>query len=107
MCSQIDLYNATSEQLAHLTNVCDNATFGKGQQDVLDESYRKAKKLDNSLFMSGLERSHHIDKIVNGLNGTLIKQDNKTLRSELYKLNVYGMMSLHLRHVRWLIIGYL
>lgn len=33
-----------------LTNMCDPATFGRNQEDVLDESYRKAGKLDSTDF---------------------------------------------------------
>ncbi|KAF5328286.1 hypothetical protein D9758_018168 [Tetrapyrgos nigripes] len=95
---RIDLSNATPEQLAHLTNVCENATFGRGQQDVFDQSYRKARKLDTSSFISGLERNDHIPEIVNKLTHILIKQNDKVLRSELYKLNIYDEGSFFKAH---------
>ncbi|KAF5357328.1 hypothetical protein D9758_005963 [Tetrapyrgos nigripes] len=94
----INLFTAKPEQLAHLTSICGNATFGLGQQDVLDESYRKAKKLDTSSFFSGLERNDHVNEIVNKLTLTLIKQNDKVLRSELYKLNVYDQGSFFKAH---------
>jgi hypothetical protein len=86
--------NATPEQLAQLTNVCEGATFGRGQQDVLDESYRKAKKLEKTLFSSMLERDDHVPGIIDKFTHALIKTNDKVLRPELYMLNVYGMFSL-------------
>lgn len=48
--SRIDLSNATVEELEDLSQACDPATFGLNQNDVLDESYRKAWKLDSDYF---------------------------------------------------------
>ena len=73
-----------------LLAACDPATFGRGNEDVYDESYRKAFKMDPSDFIvhpnitgSGLMRTIEY-KLLQG--GT----ENKCIRAELYKLNVYG-----------------
>ena len=64
---------STPEQLGQLATACDRATFGRGNQDVYDESYRKALKMDTTGFaaqfdptLSGLikiieGRTHHPD----------------------------------------------
>ncbi|KAJ7129169.1 hypothetical protein C8R44DRAFT_872468 [Mycena epipterygia] len=76
----IDLGNATDEQLVELAAACQKATFGVDQADVLDESYRKAGKMDLTQFSARLD----------------IAAD-KMLRAEMYKLNVYGLSGLVLQ----------
>ena len=41
---RIDFNDTDDEQLEHLSETCDKATFGLNKEDVLDESYRKAGK---------------------------------------------------------------
>jgi len=78
------------EDLDILATACEPATFGRGNEDVHDESYRKAVKMDASNF------SIQLDLAGSGLTGTIEDQllqrgtDNKYIRAELYKLNVYG-----------------
>ena len=73
-----------------LTAACDPATFGRGNEDVYDESYRKAVKMDASNFVV------QFDLAGSGLMRTIEDQllqsetENKYIRAELYKLNVYG-----------------
>lgn len=94
--SRINLSSATDTELAHLSDVCAAATFGRNQQDVLDESYRKARKLDCSEFAC------HFDAERSGLVkvacGELLVGEDSTrpIRAELYKLNVYGAAVSHL-----------
>lgn len=87
---RINLSQASEAQLQHLSQACDPATFGVNQQDVLDESYRKAGKLDLANFATkfNLERSGLMDII----RAELLQGHNHTKRinAELYKLNVYG-----------------
>jgi hypothetical protein len=62
----------------------------------LDETYRKAGKIDSEFFSSTLDLSHtDLVKIIRGylLEGT---QSTDNLKTELYKLNVY---STHLFHI--------
>ena len=57
---------------------------------MLDETYRKAGKMDSECFSPMLDLSHtDLIKIIREylLEGI---QSTKNIRSELYKLNVYG-----------------
>jgi hypothetical protein len=68
------------------------ATFGVNQTDVLDESYRKAGKMDLTKFAARL------DIVASGLLETISPdildgenfETERVLRAEMYKLNVYG-----------------
>jgi hypothetical protein len=89
--SRLDLSKATPEDLVDLEGICDAATFGRNSEVVLDESYRKARKLDNTKFASLFNpvRSGLIDIIRNGiLEG---HDDKRPVYAELYNLNVYGL----------------
>ena len=92
--SRLDFTNATEEDLAHLAQSCDPATFGLNHEDVLDESYRKAGKLDANRFLTAfnLETSGLLDVV----GGTLLERQGRGLglRAERYKINVYGKHSL-------------
>lgn len=44
---QVDFMNPSDDGLRRLAEACDPAAFGLDKQNVLDESYRKAGKLDN------------------------------------------------------------
>ncbi|KAJ8453804.1 hypothetical protein ONZ45_g19562 [Pleurotus djamor] len=46
----VDLLNPTDEKLELLTDACEPASFGRNHEDILDETYRKAGKLDVSDF---------------------------------------------------------
>ena len=80
----------TPEDLDLLTAACDPATFGRGREDVYDESYRKAVKMDASNF------SVQLDLVGSGLIRTIEDQllqgetENMRIKAELYKLNIYG-----------------
>lgn len=79
-----------------LTESCHPATFGRNKEDVLDESYRKAGKMDRGEFSISFE----------GAMGVSLEQAAKQLLRpsseagvdevsvELYKLNVYGTSTL-------------
>ena len=51
----VNFASATDEDLVTLTEACDPATFGRGNEDVYDESYRKALKMDASNFAAQLD----------------------------------------------------
>ena len=91
MARYLDLLNATTSEIESLSAACDRATFGMGQKDVLDESYRKAGKLDLDHF------ALNIFPQMLGLQGiikkALLTPDKRTILFEPYKLNVYGMYS--------------
>ncbi|KAF7977840.1 hypothetical protein HWV62_2589 [Athelia sp. TMB] len=91
----IDLSKATSAQLQTLTEACQPATFGVNQLDVMDESYRKAGKMDVSNFASKftIDQSGIIDHVRDEL-----VEGTGQIRVELYKLNVYGKDSFFKAH---------
>lgn len=91
--SRLDFTDVDDDTLNELAEACDVATFGVNQENVLDESYRKAGKLDSKFFApkfnfdgSGLRDIIKSDL----LEGKKAEQD---IRAELYKLNVYGIVS--------------
>ncbi len=83
--------NTSIAQVEDLSNACQPATFGLGQKDVLDETYRKAGKLDAGRFLWGFnpDTGDFVSKLASGLFpwDTL----KKGIHFELYKLNVYGI----------------
>ena len=80
----------TLSALERLEQTCDTATFGVDNKDVLDESYRKAKKLDSQCFGFSLdvERAGLLEAVRMGLFSG--RDERKAIHAELYKLNVYG-----------------
>ena len=87
----IDFASATPEELDQLTVACEPATFGHGTEDVYDETYRKARRVDSQNF------STQLDPVGSGLLQTIETQLAPTqakkpmsIKAEIYKLNVYG-----------------
>ncbi|KAH8824977.1 hypothetical protein DL96DRAFT_153001 [Flagelloscypha sp. PMI_526] len=82
--------------LNQLTETCEPATFGKGGEDVFDESYRKAGKLDNNRFspLFDVRNTGVLAAAVSGLG----RDPNEHVHAELYKLNVYGKGSFFRPH---------
>ncbi|KAJ7815985.1 hypothetical protein B0H14DRAFT_1402052 [Mycena olivaceomarginata] len=98
--SRIDLGNAKEEDLVALASACDQATFGMDQKDVLDETYRKAGKMDLAKFAARLDvvASGLVDAISPDILQGQTTNGDKVLRAELYKLNVYGPGSFFKAH---------
>ncbi|KAF8073371.1 hypothetical protein FPV67DRAFT_1477514 [Lyophyllum atratum] len=96
--SWLDLSQATEDDLKTLASACEPATFGRDQEDVLDESYRKAGKMDSESFST----KFNVDKlgIVDRIRGQLLDgaDEEKVVSAELYKLNVYGKGSFFKAH---------
>jgi hypothetical protein len=71
---------------------CQPASFGLGGKDVMDETYRKAGKLDETAFCTNFNpyALGIIDTAAQALVPNNSRQKNEThgLRAELYKLNV-------------------
>ncbi|KAG6824045.1 hypothetical protein H0H92_008200 [Tricholoma furcatifolium] len=94
----IDLTQASESQLDDLTNACVPATFGQDKEDVYDESYRKAGKMDIDTFSTRV----NVEKI--GIDKRIREQlldashGNKVIEAELYKLNIYGKGSFFKPH---------
>jgi hypothetical protein len=86
--SHVDLSRPTGDELRDLSAACDPATFGVHNEDRLDESYRKAGKLDYSDFAT---RFHPMDSGLIDIIHSELVGGGKAIRAELYKLNVYGL----------------
>lgn len=82
------------DALDALLRACQPATFGRGDQDVLDASYRKAGKLDTNAFDTNFSpyETGIIDSITQLLLPSLCGHGDykRSVRAELYKLNVYS-----------------
>ncbi|KAG5651270.1 hypothetical protein H0H81_009236, partial [Sphagnurus paluster] len=86
----LDFSRASEAQLKILADACDPATFGLGQSDVLDESYRKAGKMDLENFSMKFDITE--SRVIDYVREQLLDgaDQNKQIRAELYKMNVYG-----------------
>ncbi|KAK2459618.1 hypothetical protein APHAL10511_008373 [Amanita phalloides] len=95
---RIDLLHASDESLERLVAACDPATFGLNHEAVHDESYRKARKLGSKAFMPTLDLTSL--GLINIVCDSLLRgTDYKTVRAQLYNLNVYGKDSFFMPHV--------
>ena len=82
-------------RLNQLVGDCQPASFGRGHQDVIDPSYRKAGKLDPSQFATSFHPADfgivdHVEQILLPAYQTEAQSclPFQKLRAELYKLNV-------------------
>jgi hypothetical protein len=88
--SWLKLDHCSNESLEHLANTCEPAGFGRNNENIYDESYRKAGKLSSDFFrpMLDVKGVGLIDLVLERLlRGS---KENKVIRAELYNLNVYG-----------------
>lgn len=81
----------TPDSLAYLLEDCEPATFGRGNQEVLDKSYRHASKMDVQHF--SCDFSPYDNRVMEKVSQALAFRDgadnsHRGLRAELYKLNV-------------------
>ncbi|KAF8834700.1 hypothetical protein BDN67DRAFT_1072631 [Paxillus ammoniavirescens] len=95
---EINLLSATEAELDALTKACQPAMFGRNEEDVFDESYRKAWKMDESDFMTNFnpQKAGLVDTIRSELLGRA--DEKRPINLELYKLNVYGKGSFFKPH---------
>ena len=84
----LNLLNPTTSELESLSAACDRVTFGVNQEAVLDVKYRKAGKLDLEHF--SLNFSPHELGFESIVKKALLTPDERRIRFERYKLNVYG-----------------
>ncbi len=77
-------------RLQALLRDCEPATFGRGCEDVLDESYRKASKLDASAFSTDLcpYALGIVDQAAELLMPGVGVSGSRGVEAKLYKLNV-------------------
>lgn len=87
----MNLSCATANQMQQLAEACAPAKFGLNQTNVLDETYRKAGKLDASDFSIKFDPERV--GLVRTVRTELVEEGRRAaygVRAELYKLNVYG-----------------
>ena len=89
--SFVDFSNAEDAALEELALSCKKASFGKGTEEILDDSIRKAGKLDLDMFATLFTPigTDIIDTIYDHFASSASKIGSG-YRYELYKLNVYG-----------------
>ncbi|OQD67640.1 hypothetical protein PENPOL_c003G00358 [Penicillium polonicum] len=98
---------SASDNLHQLVVGCDPASFGRGQEDVMDPRYRKARKLEPRHFFTSFHPSdfgilQNVEQILLPNFNTLFQNclPFRKLSAELYKLNVYsGPSGLFRQHV--------
>ena len=86
----IDFVSSTPEQLDQLAAACHPATFGRGNQDAYGESYRKAPKMDTADFAAQFDPT--MSGLIRTIEENLLRGETEkmSIRSEIYKLNVYS-----------------
>ncbi|KAI3601656.1 hypothetical protein WG66_009001 [Moniliophthora roreri] len=85
----LELANASADQLAKLISACEAAPFGHGPESVLDESYRKALKMELSQFamppdLASTDIFHKVQKELVDTNKAM-KRHNKGAFFKLHK----------------------
>lgn len=86
---------SSPERLSRLVADCEPASFGRGQEDVLDPAYRNAGKLDPTQFLTSFHLAdfniiESVEKILLPNVGVNVNDmlHSRKLTWELYKLNV-------------------
>ncbi|GES65795.1 oxidoreductase, 2OG-Fe(II) oxygenase family protein [Aspergillus terreus] len=90
----------------NLLKDCTPASFGRGQEDIIDPEYRQAGKLDPSQFLTSFHPDYEIITNVERILLPSIKSQKKNtldfrkIKAELCKLNIYsGPSGLFRKHV--------
>ncbi|CAH0057233.1 unnamed protein product [Clonostachys solani] len=95
----LPIEETTTGNLKHLLAETKPATFGRGGEDVYDESYRKASKLEPQTFSTNF--CPYSAGIIEVISQLLLPDPERTgqriIKAELYKLNVYTGPSGHFR----------
>ena len=86
--SRIDFSSVGSDDLTALYRACKAAEFGRNGENIFDESYRKARKMDLTSFATAFD-SRSLD-IHEQISKALLTQSHAMMELELYKLNVYS-----------------
>ncbi|KAJ7325949.1 hypothetical protein DFH08DRAFT_1028017 [Mycena albidolilacea] len=87
---RINLGKASGNDLAQLTAACQQATFGVGGAYILDETYRRAGKMDHDKFAACFDVAELLETISPDILQGQNSDSDKYLKAEMYKLNVYG-----------------
>jgi hypothetical protein len=89
-----------SSALAKLLDACAPASFGRGGEDIIDESYRKAGKLDTTKFVTDFcpYSTGIVDTIAQAFTSNVTGGVSRSgVLAKLYKLNVYSAPSGHFK----------
>ena len=64
--------------------------FGRNDKTILDETYRKAGKMDTSEFVLRFDAQR--DGLLDVVRSSLLsgEQSRRSIVAQLYKLNIYG-----------------
>ncbi|KIY48934.1 hypothetical protein FISHEDRAFT_25386, partial [Fistulina hepatica ATCC 64428] len=91
----IDLAAANASQLRDLSAACERAPFGLNGENVFDEHYRMARKMDTTQFAMSFDvyRSGLIQVVETELVKNNAVSPDCYIVPELYKLNVYGPLT--------------
>jgi len=86
----INFASHTPEQLVQLAAACSPATFGRGDQDVYDETYRRALKMDAADFSVQFDPT--VSSLIETIKENLLQgqTEKMEIKSEIYQLNIYG-----------------
>ena len=76
--------------MEQLSQACEPASFGVKQENVLDETYRKAGKMDSECFTSMLDPFD--TDLIKTVRDDLLEglKSKGSIKAELYKLNIYS-----------------
>ncbi|KAL4762839.1 2OG-Fe(II) oxygenase [Aspergillus foveolatus] len=92
------------DTLQRLVADCDAASFGRGEEDVIDPEYRRAGKINTDQFATSFHPANFgiLENIAQVLLPSISSEtDNqlgfRKITAELYKLNVYSGPSGHFR----------
>jgi hypothetical protein len=88
--SHIQVGSTTESDIQALISACQPATFGRGPENVLDETYRKAWKMDVGSFswLFNPDSGRFVAELAQKFCPW--DQLDRGIRIEAYKLNVYG-----------------
>ncbi|KAL4937863.1 hypothetical protein BDV06DRAFT_215581 [Aspergillus oleicola] len=100
----ISVVESSPETLQQLVVDCDIASFGRGEQDVIDPEYRRAGKINANQFATNFHPADFgiLENIAQVLLPSISDEmDNqlgfRKITAELYKLNVYSGPSGHFK----------
>ncbi|GJE94435.1 2OG-Fe(II) oxygenase [Phanerochaete sordida] len=87
---RVDFDPATDKEIEALAKACEPASFGRNNEAILDETYRKAGKMDATDFCTKFDPVSC--RLLDTLREALLEghDADRSIRAELYKLNVYG-----------------
>ncbi|KAG7090304.1 hypothetical protein E1B28_011902 [Marasmius oreades] len=84
------------DELDKLSIFCDRATSGRAKEEVLDESYRKVRKMDSDRFSSKLDS--HVIRLLPTIIPHIEDLENGGVEAKLHELSIYDTGSFFRPH---------